>query len=1014
MVTPVRADLRPVVRLLVLALVGVVVVSTILVWEAEQGGRDEGALGASPVVPSSITRCADVLVVGADGNAEAPVSGGVFGKTVQRAVDGYLALADGHRTVEVHRIPVQRPSIRTLLSKPHASDALRDVPVPRVRRWVAGVADARKRTNDFLAQKWQVCPHQQIVLVGYDQGAAVMHRVLAHLAARNALARVVGAVLVADPDRHSGGHADERAGLPAAARSHRGLVTRKLTPVDDVPAPGPTSTIWDVCTAGDLVCAPTHGAVGPSLRANEHYRWGAGASLLGQAMSGVWQRSLLWPTPDPKVAHVTATAGDPVSLQLGLAAPQVAGATWSVVGGLPPGLELSSDGLLSGSPTSAGSWTLTYAVAGTDPVTPGTLGAVTVTVSAKTVALSAGGQTSCAVRSSGKAYCWGRNNFGQVGDGTTTLRTNPARVLGTGWTSISTSGATTCGIKSPGTLWCWGLNNFGQLGTGISRPAIRPHQVGASSSWVSVSTSWFHTCGVKKSGDLSCWGSNRYGQLGQGSTSLPKGRPQLVKPAGAWSSVTAGGWHTCATRTDGTAWCWGQNILGQLGTGNVLRQTAPARVGVRSDWAELSASWDHTCGVSTSGQLRCWGYNHDGQVGDGTTITRVGPQQVGTGHVWTGVAAGSASTCASDADGALWCWGDNRYGQLGTDATRESHEPVPAQGGLHGPVTAGWLHACGYADDGQVACWGNNEAGQLGNGTMSVASGAKLPSNWGSKVSTLPSERRLDSATVDQVVRDGIGSRPSVPLSARRSARAGDSFVVVSYNTLGSQHTSPGADEPWFAPGRIRVEWGRQILGAKDASLVGTQELQPDQYLALNHAASGQYGFYPGSAYGYPGTPQSLMWRKSDWKLVWKHTISIPFVGGWRPQPVVRLQSKHTGAQIYFLNMHFSPNGRQAERDKATDILVAMIKKLQPDGLPIVLTGDFNEHDQIFCDITGRTQLEGWSGGNHDGGCHPPRPNRLDWIFGSRVDFANPLIDQSPPVQRATDHAIISGRLTLQ
>jgi endonuclease/exonuclease/phosphatase family metal-dependent hydrolase len=230
-------------------------------------------------------------------------------------------------------------------------------------------------------------------------------------------------------------------------------------------------------------------------------------------------------------------------------------------------------------------------------------------------------------------------------------------------------------------------------------------------------------------------------------------------------------------------------------------------------------------------------------------------------------------------------------------------------------------------------------------------------------------------------------------------------------NELGSQHTAPSGDEPWMAPGRIRAEWASTYYRLKDASLIGTQESQPDQIVALDAATRHEYKFFPGNSIGYAGAPQSLMWHRSDWKMTWHSTISIPFTSGWRPQPIVELQQRSTGATLYFLNVHFSARrAGQAQRNKSMKILLAAIHKLKGDGIPILLTGDFNQIATAFCPITAKTPLVAATGGSNSGGrCTLPKGARIDWIFGSKGVFSHPLMDYSAQIQRTTDHHVLSA-----
>jgi endonuclease/exonuclease/phosphatase family metal-dependent hydrolase len=279
--------------------------------------------------------------------------------------------------------------------------------------------------------------------------------------------------------------------------------------------------------------------------------------------------------------------------------------------------------------------------------------------------------------------------------------------------------------------------------------------------------------------------------------------------------------------------------------------------------------------------------------------------------------------------------------------------------------------------------------------------------------SDLPSDRYLDHASPRQIARAGLASRPSVPDRSRTSERAvaAKPFTIMTMNVLGSQHTAPGGDEPTMAPGRIRAEWASTYFGMRGASLIGLQESQPDQIVALDSATREAFEFYPGNSLGYSGAPQSVMWNRAAWKMTWHSSISIPFTGGWRPQPIVKLQQRATGAPVYWINVHFSARrANQADRDKAMKILLKAIAQLKGDRIPILLTGDFNEIRPAFCSITGKTPLVAATGGRHTAaGCVLPRAARIDWIFGSRGSFSHALMDDSAQVRRTTDHHVLSA-----
>jgi endonuclease/exonuclease/phosphatase family metal-dependent hydrolase len=264
-----------------------------------------------------------------------------------------------------------------------------------------------------------------------------------------------------------------------------------------------------------------------------------------------------------------------------------------------------------------------------------------------------------------------------------------------------------------------------------------------------------------------------------------------------------------------------------------------------------------------------------------------------------------------------------------------------------------------------------------------------------------------------------------VPSGAEALARAaqrlaGDqpySFTITTFNILGSNHTDPGGDARGFAPGRLRTEWAADLLASYGSSVVGFQEIQADQLAAFDSATGGAYDAWPGTSMGGLGIPQNVVWRTSVWQATWRGSITIPFMGGTRPQPIVRLQHQATGREIYVLNIHNSPKdaqGREPERDTAMQIEVAAINELRRDGVPVFIMGDFNEHAEAFCTITGGTDLLAASGGSNDAACHPPAVMRVDWLFGSSdVAFSGFRMDRGAQVRRITDHTVLTSDVSV-
>jgi len=283
----------------------------------------------------------------------------------------------------------------------------------------------------------------------------------------------------------------------------------------------------------------------------------------------------------------------------------------------------------------------------------------------------------------------------------------------------------------------------------------------------------------------------------------------------------------------------------------------------------------------------------------------------------------------------------------------------------------------------------------------------------------------VTAAAPDELAQAALAERPEVApqpagrrsrdlaSAAERIAREGVSysFTVMSFNILGSQHTVPGGSSPGYAPGRVRAQAAAGLIAAAGASIVGLQEVQADQLAVLAEASGGTADFWPGTSLGGVGIPQSVMWDNRVWRPTYTGSVTVPFVGTTRPQPIVRLQHLETGREVYVINVHNSPNDRQAERDQAVAIEVAAIRELRKDGIPVLAVGDFNERDRTFCSLTGQTDLVASNGGSNAGGsCRPPPAMRIDWIFASPdAQLSEHLADDSSRVGAITDHAVISA-----
>jgi RHS repeat-associated protein/uncharacterized repeat protein (TIGR01451 family) len=340
------------------------------------------------------------------------------------------------------------------------------------------------------------------------------------------------------------------------------------------------------------------------------------------------------------------------------------------------------------------------------------------------ISISAGGSHTCALTTNGGGVkCWGRNYYGQVGDGTTTDRTTPVNVSGltSGVIAIAAGYEFSCALTTSGGVKCWGWNGSGQLGDGTTTHRLAPVEVsGLTSGVTAIATGYEHTCALVTGGGVKCWGSNSNGQLGDGTTT---NRTTPVNVSGLASGVTAistDGNHTCALTTGGGVKCWGSNSDGQVGDGTTTDRTTPVNVsGLASGVAAITTGGEHTCALTTGGGVKCWGANWNGPIGDGTTTLRTTPVDVsGLTSGATAIAAGIEHTCALTTGGGVKCWGLNTNGRLGDGTTTNRLVPVDVSGLASGAtaIVTGGKHTCALMTGGGVKCWGKN-LGQLGDGT---------------------------------------------------------------------------------------------------------------------------------------------------------------------------------------------------------------------------------------------------------------------------------------------------------
>jgi len=249
---------------------------------------------------------------------------------------------------------------------------------------------------------------------------------------------------------------------------------------------------------------------------------------------------------------------------------------------------------------------------------------------------------SLAIKTSGKLYSWGYGPQGQLGQGTTVTGTeSPLQVgIDEDWSAVACGSAHSLAIKTSGKLYSWGDNEFGKLGQGTTTSGdenFSPVQVGLLEDWSEISLGNDYSASIKTDGTLWAWGNNDNGQLGLGDTT-PYSSPVQVGSDENWSSVDAGSYdsdgHTLAIKTNGKLYAWGYNAYGQLGLGDRDHRSVPTQVGTDEDWSSVSAGERHTLAIKTDGTLWTWGYNSNGQLGQENLTRYSSPVQVGSETEW--------------------------------------------------------------------------------------------------------------------------------------------------------------------------------------------------------------------------------------------------------------------------------------------------------------------------------------------------------------------------------------------
>ncbi len=363
-------------------------------------------------------------------------------------------------------------------------------------------------------------------------------------------------------------------------------------------------------------------------------------------------------------------------------------------------------------------------------------------------------QHTCAIDAYGKAFCWGLNDNGQLGNGNTGTNSNlPVAVdtsgvlAGLRIKSIATGYTSTCAIASDDLPYCWGAGTSGQLGNGGTTVSNVPVAVTTSGSLAGktvkkLTMGWQRACVLASDDYEYCWGNGDNGALGwSGWVSGYSSSPVQVSMSGVLSGkivkdITGSGTgHSCLIASDNKAYCWGLNTSGQIGDNSVISKSVPVAVlttGLLSGKSikAISTNNNTTCVIASDNLPYCWGANARGTIGDSSVIGKQIPTAVLTSGVLTGknligfAVASNDSICAISTDATYYCWGRDDNYQLGDDTTSDKTTPVLAakiNNIKPSKVSVGVYGDCAINEDYALYCWGDGTSGRIGAGNNATS-----------------------------------------------------------------------------------------------------------------------------------------------------------------------------------------------------------------------------------------------------------------------------------------------------
>ncbi len=368
-----------------------------------------------------------------------------------------------------------------------------------------------------------------------------------------------------------------------------------------------------------------------------------------------------------------------------------------------------------------GSTYFTVSASGFDPVKSEIINVAKI----EDLVIDSSSYSACVLDSYGYAYCWGLNQYKQLGKFTDAIDVLAPVPLVTDirFSKITLSSRHSCGLDLEGQAYCWGSNYNGELGIGDKAVLYKdiPTKVFSDVFFKDIASGYHYSCGLDKEGKVYCWGNNESGQLGNDNIKDIQWIPKPVQTNLRFTTISTGGNHVCGIASDTYLYCWGSNQHGELGVGYQNEyEIYPVKVDTDIKFSKISMGNSYSCGIDNHSKAYCWGNNINRALGNDEKggWEELNPVQVLTDKLFQSLVAGNDHTCGITLSNEIYCWGNNDLGQIGNDELHvTAPRPVPTTiSGAFMQISSGVSFACVRYDNDEISCWGSNLMGELGDG----------------------------------------------------------------------------------------------------------------------------------------------------------------------------------------------------------------------------------------------------------------------------------------------------------